>query len=213
MNWQMWIAQHVPATEIQRGGATVWPKGGHGLIGDRLGPVLHLHDDASEIFYFRAGRCRLEIGKSEAFLGPGDFALIPPGVPHNLWNAGEDDLLVFWIVAPNWVNNKWRTADFTPGAMERGALLGSVKHGADLPGDANIRTRLMALPDSTHSARTGEGQEAIVYMVAGRANVTVGRLAGKLGADEFVHVPVATPYSIAPAGSSATVLLFQMPGA
>ncbi len=143
----------------------MWPKGGHGLIGDRLGPVLHLHDGASEIFYIVAGRCRLEIGNSDAFFGPGDFVLVPPEVPHNLWNAGEEDLLVFWIVAPNLVNNKWRTTDFPPGAMDRRARRSRVEDGIDLPSDANIRTRLLTLREpSVHSAPTAASQEVVVYL-------------------------------------------------
>jgi mannose-6-phosphate isomerase-like protein (cupin superfamily) len=174
---------------------------------------MHLHDGASEIFYFVAGRCRLEIGNAEALFGPGDFVLVPPGVPHNLWNGGEDDLLVFWIVAPNVVNNKWRTAEFPPGAMDRRALPSHLERGVDLPSDANIRTRLLTLSESSgQSTRTAEGQEAIIYLTEGQATVTVGRLGGTLQANEFVHVPVHTAYSVTATGGSAAFLLFEMPG-
>jgi mannose-6-phosphate isomerase-like protein (cupin superfamily) len=213
MDWRVWMEQRVPATEIQRGGATVWPKGGRGLIGDSLGPVMHLHDDASEIFYFVAGRCRLEIGTSEEFFEAGDFVLVPPEVPHNLWNAGDDDLLVFWIVAPNFVTNKWRTTAFPSGAMDRRARRSRAAPGTGLPGDPNIRTTLLTLRHPTrHVGRTGERQETIVYVTGGPADVRVGRLGARLGTHEFVHVPVGTQYSVAPAEDPATVLLFEMPG-
>src|SRR5258708_39996391 len=78
MDWHAWMDQHIPATVIQRGGATAWPKGGQGLVGDSLGPIMHLHDGASEIFYFLAGRCRLQIGISQDFFGPGLLVLLPP---------------------------------------------------------------------------------------------------------------------------------------
>jgi len=211
VDWHAWTGQHIPATEVQRGGAAVWPAGGHGLIGDRLGPIMHIHDGASEIFYFVAGRCRLEIGSTEAFVGPGDFVLIPPEVPHNLWNAGDDDLLVFWIVAPNVVSNKWRTTGFPPGAMDRGALRGRVGPSATMPSDTNIRTRLLTPRNSAHAARTAEDQEAIVYITEGRAQVTVGRLGGELHAHEFVHIPAGTAYAVAPAGGPVNSLLFEMP--
>lgn len=213
LDWHSWIEQRIPSTEIQRGGATVWPAGGRSLIGDSLGPVMHLHDGASEIFYFIAGRCRLEIGNSEEVFGPGDFVLVPPEVPHNLWNAGEDDLLVFWIVAPNFVTNKWRTSGFPPGAMDRRALRSRADSDAVLPGDPNIRTRSLTLRDpATHAAHTEERQEAIVYVTDGHVEVRVGRLGGRLGAHEFVHVPAGTQYSVVPAGEPATLLLFEMPG-
>jgi len=130
MDWRTWIRQSLPRTEIMRGGATVWEKGAKGLLGDTLGPVMHAHDKASEVFYFVAGRCRLEIGNAEEFFSPGDFVLVPPDLPHNLWNAGDDDLLVFWIVAPHFANNKWYTAPFVPGAMKWRATRSHVAPGA-----------------------------------------------------------------------------------
>ena len=179
-DWRTWTGQHIPATERQRGGAAAWPRGHRGLIGDPLGPILHLHDGASEVFYFLAGRCRLEIGNAEAFFGPGDFVLIPPEVPHNLWNAADEDLLVFWIVAPNVVNNKWRTTDFPPEGNDKRAPRGRVDPGVDLPSDKNILSRLLTLGQSPYRARTAESQETIIYVTQGEANVTVGRLTGKL---------------------------------
>ncbi len=218
MDWYSWIDQHIPFTTIQRGGATVWPKGENGLIGDSLGPIMHLHDDASEIFYFISGRCRLEIGNSEEFFSPGDFVLVPPEVPHNLWNAGDEDLLVFWLVAPNFVNNKWRTDNFPPGAMDLRAIRSRVEPGVELPSDDKIRSQLLTLIPSAQggaggwAARTAEQQEAIVYLIEGQAEVKVGKLGGTLAAYDFVHVPVATAYSVAPVGGPASVLLFEMPG-
>ena len=218
MDWHSWIDQHTPFTTIQRGGATVWPKGANGLIGDSLGPILHIHDDASEIFYFISGRCRLEIGNSEEFFGPGDFVLVPPEVPHNLWNGGDEDLLVFWLVAPNFVHNKWRTDNFPPGAMDLRAIRSRVEPGAELPSDDKIRSQLLTLIPSAQgeaggwAARTAEQQEAIVYLIEGQAEVKIGKLGGTLTAHNFVHVPVATAYSVAPVGGPTSVLLFEMPG-
>ncbi len=214
MDWHSWIEQHTPFTEIQRGGATVWPHGGKGLIGDSLGPIMHIHDGASEIFYFIAGRCRLEIGNSEEFFGPGDFVLVPPLVPHNVWNAGDEDLLVFWLVAPNFVNNKWRTDNFPPGAMDRRALRGRVERHCELPSDANIRSQVIPLAASAvHRERSAARQEAVIYVVEGQAEVKVGKLGGMLHAHDFVHVPVGTDYSVAAKGEPALLVLFEMPGA
>jgi len=242
MNWQTWMEQHLPFTEIKRGGATVWPKGGNGLIGDSLGPVLHSHDNASEIFYFLAGRCRLEIGDTEEFFEAGDFILVPPDVPHNLWNAGEDELLVFWLVAPNFIQNKWRTENFVPGAMKRRGVRARVENGADLPSDKNIRTQFIHLTSNVQQrtkepqfaarqhggsvlskgqvsellrlqSRTGDAQEAVIYIVEGDAQVQVGKLGGVLHPNEFVNVQTGTDYSVAPVGEAARVLVFEMPGA
>lgn len=212
MDWHDWIKQSLPRTEIMRGGATVWSKGAQGLIGDTLGPVLHLHDGASEIFYFPAGKCRLEVGDTDEYFEPGDFVLFPSGVPHNLWNAGDDDLLVFWIVAPHIRENKWRTDGITPEDMLRRASRVHVEPGVPLPSDENIHSRLLDLQAGEHLAfETLPGQEAVIYVHSGQAHVRVGKLSGTLQANEFVHVPVGTAYSMDASLGRASVLLFEMP--
>ncbi len=211
MDWRTWIRQSLPRTEIMRGGATVWEKGATGLLGDTLGPVMHAHDKASEVFYFVAGRCRLEIGNSEEFSSCGDFVLVPPNTPHNLWNAGDDDLLVFWIVAPHFANNKWYTEPFVPGAMERRAIRSHIAPGANLPSNAQIQSRMLTL-NAMYSGQTAVGQEAVLYVVDGQADVKVGKLGGRLTANDFVHVPVDTIYSVTPVSRAPSVMMFEMPG-
>jgi mannose-6-phosphate isomerase-like protein (cupin superfamily) len=213
MNWHDWIRQSLPRTEIMRGGATVWEAGAQGLSGDTLGPVMHLHDGASEIFYFVSGRCRLEVGDTEELFGPGDFALLPPEVPHNLWNAADEDLLVFWIVAPHLREAKWRTENISSKDMQRRLIRARVEAGVSLPSDANIHNRLVTLqPEESLSERTKPGQEVVLYVTSGQAQVNVGKLSGRLEVNDFVHVPVDTAYGIAAASGAASVLLFQMPG-
>jgi mannose-6-phosphate isomerase-like protein (cupin superfamily) len=212
MDWQGWIKQSLPRTEIMRGGATVWAKGTQGLMGDTLGPVLHLHDGASEIFYFPSGKCRLEVGDTDEYFGPGDFVLVPAGVPHNLWNAGDDDLLVFWIVAPHRMESKWRTEEIAAEDMQRRAIRARVEPGAALPSDANIHSRLLELQSGEGvSLESLIGQEAVIYISSGQADVRVGKLSGRLQANEFVHVPVGTAFSVTAADGAASVLLFEMP--
>jgi len=214
MNWHEWIRQSLPRTEIMRGGATVWQAGAQGLIGDTLGPVMHLHDRASEIFYFVSGKCRLEVGDSEQIFNPGDFTLVPPQVPHNLWNTADEDLLVFWIVAPHFQEAKWRTENISPAEMQRRLLRTRVEPGAILPSDDNIRSRLVTLDaQQSLSERTRPGQEAVLYVASGQAHVRVGKLGGRLDSNDFVHVPVDTTYTVAAEGVPASVLVFQMPGA
>lgn len=212
MDWHEWIRQSLPRTEIMRGGATVWPAGAQGLTGDALGPVMHLHDGASEIFYFVSGRCRLEVGDTELLFNPGDFILVPPQVPHNLWNAGDEDLLVFWIVAPHFREDKWRTENISPAEMQRRVLQARVEPGAVLPSDANIHSRLVSLgAQQSLAERTRPNQEAVIYLASGQAQVKVGKLSGRLEANDFVHVPVDTAYALAAESSPASVLVFQMP--
>jgi len=213
MDWQTWIQQSLPRTENLRGGAAVWAKGAQRLTGDPLGPVMHLHDDASEIFYFVSGACRLEVGEREEHFSAGDFVLVPPGVPHNLWNAGDDDLLVFWLVAPHKADNKWRTMGISPDEMRRNVRRSRVMAGAELPSDENIHTRLVHLRAGERlEMKTQASQEAVLYIQSGQAQVRVGRLSGVLGAHEFVHVPAGTGFSVDASDAEATLLLFRCPG-
>jgi len=212
MDWRTWIRQSLPRTDYMRGGATIWPVGAARLLDDALGPILHIHDDASEIFYFVAGRCRLEVGDSEEFFEAGDFVLVPPQVPHNVWRAGDEDLLVLWIVAPHFQANKWRTDNFPAGAMQKRAIRGRVVPGGSLPRDDQIESRLLTLPDGAREAgRTAARQEAVVYIVEGQADVRVGHLSGRLAAHEFVHVPVDTEYVIDCQAGSVLAILFRLP--
>ncbi|MEP7355622.1 MAG: cupin domain-containing protein [Anaerolineales bacterium] len=212
MDWQTWVRQSLPRTDYMRGGATVWTPGMTGLLGDSLGPVMHLHDGASEIFYFLAGRCRLQVGDAEEIFEPGDFVLVPPEVPHNVLTASDDDLLVFWLVAPHFQANQWRTEGFPEGAMQRGIMRGHVAAGAELPSDDQIESQLLTLADGGgQTGRTSERQEAVLYLVDGQAEVRVGKLSGRLGPHEFVHVPVDTEYGLDCRFGPALILLFRLP--
>ena len=213
MEWQTWVRQSLPRTDYLRGGATCWPVGGSRLLDDALGPTLHLHVGAAEIFYFVAGRCRLEIGDSEEFFGPGDYVLVPPEVPHNLWSADPTtDLLVFWLVAPHFQADKWRTAGFPPGAMQQRAIRGRVEAGTTLPSHPLLDSQLLTLPaGAAQTEHTAEKQEAVLYVVEGEVETQVGHLRGRLGAHQLVHVPVDTPYALACPTGPALVLLIHTP--
>ena len=193
-----------------RGGAAVWPNGAQRLVGDSLGPTMHSHDLASEIFYFVAGQCRLQIGDTTELLGPGDLVLIPPDVPHNLWNAGTKDLLVFWLVAPHFVGNMWRTENFVEGAMKTRAARSHVQAGAPLPSNGQIGMRIVMLGVAAADC-TADGSEAVVYVAVGSAVVNVGHLGGSLAAHQFVHVATHTPYSVTP-GQDSLAVIFKMGG-
>ena len=44
---------------------------------------LHTHEDATETFHILEGEVTLFLDDEEVVLGPGDFALVPPGVTHS----------------------------------------------------------------------------------------------------------------------------------
>lgn len=52
------------------------------------GPVRHRHEAMTDIFYVLEGTLRLELDGEQQSLGPGGFALVPPGVVHTFSNPG-----------------------------------------------------------------------------------------------------------------------------
>lgn len=58
--------------------------------------IAHFHRRAEELYLFRSGRGRLQIGDDTRDVIAGDCAVIPPGVVHKLWNTddAEDFVLV-----------------------------------------------------------------------------------------------------------------------
>lgn len=55
------------------------------------GPT-HVHPKQEERVEVLAGTLRSRIGRRNATHGPSDAVRIPPGTPHTLWNAGDDQL-------------------------------------------------------------------------------------------------------------------------
>jgi mannose-6-phosphate isomerase-like protein (cupin superfamily) len=52
------------------------------------GPVRHRHSRMTDVFYILEGKLALELGGERRVLGPGSFALVPPGVAHTFANPG-----------------------------------------------------------------------------------------------------------------------------
>src|SRR3954467_1713750 len=63
-------------------------------------PAPHFPREAEELSFSTAGRGGLRVGDLERDVAPGEFAVIPPGTVHKLWNIGEDDLVLLCCCAP-----------------------------------------------------------------------------------------------------------------
>ena len=63
------------------------------------GAPLHLHEKMTESFYMLEGSIDLLRGQTWSSLQPGDFSLIPPGVPHAYRNS-TDQPARFLVIAP-----------------------------------------------------------------------------------------------------------------
>ena len=60
----------------------------------------HYHRTTEEIYFFTHGSGRMRLGDEEREVGPGDTVVIPPGVPHKLWNDGAEPLRLLCCCAP-----------------------------------------------------------------------------------------------------------------
>lgn len=62
--------------------------------------IPHYHVVSEELYFFTAGHGRLRVGDEVRDVRPGDCAVIPPGVEHQLLNPGAEPLVLLCCCAP-----------------------------------------------------------------------------------------------------------------
>jgi quercetin dioxygenase-like cupin family protein len=62
--------------------------------GGRMPAGLHIHPEQEERFEVIRGRMQFRIRRERILAGPGEVVVVPPGVPHDWANAGEEPALV-----------------------------------------------------------------------------------------------------------------------
>ena len=60
----------------------------------------HRHHVTEELYHVTAGTGDLHLADETLALGPGDTALIPPGVVHSITNTGDGPLRILCVCAP-----------------------------------------------------------------------------------------------------------------
>lgn len=60
----------------------------------------HYHRRTEELYYFVRGQGRMRLGQEDTEIGVGDCVVIPPGIPHKLWNTGSEPLVLLCCCAP-----------------------------------------------------------------------------------------------------------------
>jgi mannose-6-phosphate isomerase-like protein (cupin superfamily) len=60
----------------------------------------HYHRASEEIYLFTHGSGRLRLGDEEGEVAVGDTVVIPPGIPHKLWNTGDEPLRLLCCCSP-----------------------------------------------------------------------------------------------------------------
>jgi mannose-6-phosphate isomerase-like protein (cupin superfamily) len=68
---------------------------------DFEGVDAHSHDDHVDSFYVLEGEAEFLMGDEVVRAGPGSFVAAPPGVVHGFRNAGDTDLRMLNVHAPN----------------------------------------------------------------------------------------------------------------
>lgn len=61
---------------------------------------LHVHRVQEETFYVLEGECRWQVGDRLVCAKPGAFLFVPPGVPHDIGNAGDKPARMLITVSP-----------------------------------------------------------------------------------------------------------------
>lgn len=69
------------------------------VVSPGAGPVMHTHLFQDESLTVMQGKLAYQlVGQNPVYVGVGQTALFPRGVPHRFWNAGEEDLhLTGWV--------------------------------------------------------------------------------------------------------------------
>lgn len=63
-------------------------------------PRLHRHPRQRQRFEVLAGSAGVQVGRRRAVVGSGARIELPPRVPHRVWNAGDEPLLLVAEVTP-----------------------------------------------------------------------------------------------------------------
>jgi mannose-6-phosphate isomerase-like protein (cupin superfamily) len=64
-------------------------------------PPLHRHLEEDEMFYLLSGTARIHCGTDDLTAGPGDFVLLPAGLPHTFTVGPDEPLHCLQITTPS----------------------------------------------------------------------------------------------------------------
>lgn len=72
----------------------------HDLPPKRLGAPTHTHANEDEYSFIISGRLTAQIGDDVVEAGPGELVLKPRGIPHAMWNAGDEPVRFLEFISP-----------------------------------------------------------------------------------------------------------------
>jgi mannose-6-phosphate isomerase-like protein (cupin superfamily) len=68
-------------------------------------PGLHVHSQETESLYVVEGAMTVELGGERVELHPGDFMVLPVGIPHRFGNLTDRSVRVVAVVAPTGIES------------------------------------------------------------------------------------------------------------
>jgi uncharacterized cupin superfamily protein len=72
----------------------------HDLPAKRLGAPTHTHTNEDEFSYIVSGTLTAQIGDEVLTAGPGELVHKPKGIPHAMWNAGDEPVVFLEVIQP-----------------------------------------------------------------------------------------------------------------
>jgi mannose-6-phosphate isomerase-like protein (cupin superfamily) len=89
-----------------------------GEIGYLDGPQLHVHDEQDDTFFILEGVLTVQVGDEVFDLEAGDFATVPPGIPHTFSNIRKDQppVKVVNLMTPGGLDEQFRDMSLMGGA-------------------------------------------------------------------------------------------------
>jgi quercetin dioxygenase-like cupin family protein len=130
----------------------------------------HLHPSQEERFEVVAGRLKVSIDGVERIIGPGDVAVVPPGIAHTWWNIGDDEAQVLVDLRPALRSEMFFETLFGLAADGKVARNG-------LPGPLQLASSATEFSDEVRLARPPYPIQRVLFAPL----AAVGRLAGYRG--------------------------------
>ncbi len=77
----------------------------HDLPAKQLGAPTHTHVNEDEYSYILSGRLTAQIGDEVLEAGAGELVFKPRGIPHAMWNAGDEEVRFLEMISPGGFEN------------------------------------------------------------------------------------------------------------
>lgn len=72
----------------------------HATVPPGGGPPPHIHHREQEAFYVLKGQITIYVEGQKVVAGPGSFANLPKGIPHNFRNESSEDVEMLVLIVP-----------------------------------------------------------------------------------------------------------------